>query len=748
MRLLRPEDITQCGEVGGKARGLLHLAKAGARVPPWVVIPAEDVAAATWDQATLEALFHELAQPPFSGVAVRSSAAAEDGGQASLAGVYETRFAHTPEELLPAIRTVAGAAHAMRVRVHTGTEDAQLAIVLQAGVKAAWAGVLFSADPAAARLDEAYVEIVVGAGEGLVSGACQPSRAWLSFSGQGVARFLPGKDGPVRLDGEMARTLAENLARVETVMRRAVDIEFACDGDGDVWFVQARPLTALSVAAALLPGRCATSWFFDQRFSRPISPLTRTSLLPLIVEEGPGSALRMRGRELPPGSLHFHGGQAYLDHGVYRAMFSGAPRWLLTTDLQQIFPGSCYCGEVMPHDMGHYIRSAFAALYRHAGEALLNLPRWAHFRDGLAEALDEAVAPWQAQPGDTTAWLAAWRQLDGLTRRFLALHRWSLLWADYGYRIYRGLLACMPQAARAGVEHKLRAELRIVTRDANAAAAACLRGELGVEDFRAHYGHRSASLDYAEPTWSELLDEGRLAGVAPNAEDAPEKRAPRGLLSCLMAPLRRALEMREEQRFHWERILARQRALLVEAGRKLVDEGKLTSVDALWLLEWEELSAALRAEAVPGAAAIAQRRHALLVEACIAKPAFIGPRARAPVAPANKAMRGVGVSAGRVTGTAVIMAEGPVLDGLPEDAIAVLPSLDPAGSVLLPRVRGVVLARGGLLAHAAILAREYGVPMVTGIDDAPARIRHGAAITVDGDTGVVTVETPPREPLG
>ena len=737
MRLLKPEDITLHDAVGGKAWGLLRLKDAGVPTPPWAVIPAEDVAARNWDLPALAALYAELTQSPFAGVAVRSSAASEDSAAASLAGVFETRFAQTLEELPATLDAVAHAAGDARVRVHAGGGAPDLAIVVQAGVDAAMAGVLFSADPHAARLDEACAELVYGAGEGLVSGQRHPSRAWLTLPGGDVDRFLPGEDGPGHMDNGLASTLARALLAVEAVSDHAVDMEFVVDGTGGVWFVQARPLTALTAAASLRPIVCATSWFFDQRFSRPIFPITRTTLLPLIVAEGPGSALRMRNRGLPEGALHFYGGQAYLDHRVYRAMFSGAPRWLLSTDLRQIFPKNCYCETPMKRDTLHYFRTVLRALGHHAGDALLNLRQWARFRDDLGEKLCNAEQP-LLDHGDTEAWVCTWHNLDELTRQFLALHRWSLLWADYGYRIYRLLLACMPRAARGRIERKLHAELRIVTREANNGAAACVRGEMAPESFRAQFGHRSASLDYAEPTWADLLDEGRLAGVAPDAHT--EKSASKGLLSLLMQPLRRALEMREEQRFHWERILAKQRAMLVNAGNRLANEGRLAAPGDVWFLEWEELQAALGGDSTPLAEAIVLRKHARYVERLIPKPVFTGPYEKAPDPVEGGLLRGVGVSAGRVTGTAVVMADGPNLACLPDDAIAVLHALDPTGSVLLPRVRAVVLARGGMLAHAAVLAREYGVPMVTAIDNATTRIENGARITVDGEVGTVAIE--------
>jgi pyruvate,water dikinase len=50
------------------------------------------------------------------------------------------------------------------------------------------------------------------------------------------------------------------------------------------------------------------------------------------------------------------------------------------------------------------------------------------------------------------------------------------------------------------------------------------------------------------------------------------------------------------------------------------------------------------------------------------------------------------------------------------------------------------MERGGMLSHGAILAREYGIPTVVGVQDATRRIQHGQVITVNGDRGVVEIE--------
>jgi len=66
-------------------------------------------------------------------------------------------------------------------------------------------------------------------------------------------------------------------------------------------------------------------------------------------------------------------------------------------------------------------------------------------------------------------------------------------------------------------------------------------------------------------------------------------------------------------------------------------------------------------------------------------------------------------------------------------------AMDPNMTFVVPLASAVVERRGGMLIHGAIIAREYGLPCVTGIPDATTLIKTGDEITVDGYLGIVTL---------
>ena len=64
---------------------------------------------------------------------------------------------------------------------------------------------------------------------------------------------------------------------------------------------------------------------------------------------------------------------------------------------------------------------------------------------------------------------------------------------------------------------------------------------------------------------------------------------------------------------------------------------------------------------------------------------------------------------------------------------------DPGWGPVFFLIKGLVMERGGMLSHGAILAREYGIPTVVGIRNATEHIATGTTILVNGDRGVVQI---------
>jgi len=102
-------------------------------------------------------------------------------------------------------------------------------------------------------------------------------------------------------------------------------------------------------------------------------------------------------------------------------------------------------------------------------------------------------------------------------------------------------------------------------------------------------------------------------------------------------------------------------------------------------------------------------------------------------------LTGIGVSSGRAAGRVRILIDPADPVDLSPDEILVAPLTDPAWTPLFLAVSAVVVDVGAMLSHAAIVARELGIPAVVSVDDATAMLRDGDEVEVDGDRGVVRV---------
>ncbi|MBN2503189.1 MAG: hypothetical protein JXB38_20595, partial [Anaerolineales bacterium] len=101
-------------------------------------------------------------------------------------------------------------------------------------------------------------------------------------------------------------------------------------------------------------------------------------------------------------------------------------------------------------------------------------------------------------------------------------------------------------------------------------------------------------------------------------------------------------------------------------------------------------------------------------------------------------LKGVAASPGRVTAPACVLHGPQDFNKMVTGDVLVASLTTPAWTPLFARAAAVVTDIGGPLSHGSIVAREYGIPAVLGTGAATARIRHGQAITVDGDTGTVS----------
>ncbi|RUR75081.1 putative PEP-binding protein [Chlorogloeopsis fritschii PCC 9212] len=101
-------------------------------------------------------------------------------------------------------------------------------------------------------------------------------------------------------------------------------------------------------------------------------------------------------------------------------------------------------------------------------------------------------------------------------------------------------------------------------------------------------------------------------------------------------------------------------------------------------------------------------------------------------------LKGLGTAAGRVTATAYVIANSQQKPAqIPKGVILVTPVITPDWLPILQQAGGIITEQGGLTSHAAILARELGIPAIVNLANATNLIQHGEQLLIDGDKGEV-----------
>ena len=388
-------------------------------------------------------------------------------------------------------------------------------------------------------------------------------------------------------------------------------------------------------------------------------------------------------------------------------------------------------------------------------------------------------------------------QLEGLVRRFLEIreHRWgaaalSDVSAMVGYGALRSLLGRFFPDADETLQNDLLKGLADVVSGiptqklwelAQLKRSNDPRFDVTLAMFLEQWGfRRSGELLLTVPTFAEdpapvlaLIEQLAIeGGESPDAITQKQARAreqktqtllstsPWALrpgLSALLRFTRSAIGLRERARLKQALLYTRLRMVLLEVGARLVARGDIDVADDVFFLGVDELIDHLAGISLFGAMvretiALRRSQHERLSAESPAD-AFVIERGRwqPPVDAATStdvpgdALKGTPAAGGRARGRAAVLRDVQEAARMQRGDILVTKQTDPGWGPVLFLAKALVIERGGMLSHGAIIAREFGVPCVVGVKNASTRIAHGAHIDVDGDRGLVieVAEVPP-----
>lgn len=726
-------------------------------------------------------------------VAVRSSATAEDLEGAAFAGQQDT-FLNVVglDAVLDALvgcwaSLWTDRAVAYRERAGVDQAGVSIAVVVQRLVPAATAGVLFTADPVTGERGHVVVDAAAGLGEAVVSGMVTPEH-WvlaaggkvlehLSGGGEAVVRpALPGgtvvehppsgaEDAPPLLMPAQLAELASLARSAEEYFGRPQDIEWAI-AENVVWLVQSRPLTGLPPQPPHLNRiqRKFTGPLFLEMFQTRPYPLDVTGWLrPGIFE----MLRRMTGSI----GVVFPDESELLpqEDGVVVQLVPPLPR----PTMRILTAPASVLARARRHDARHWTEDprldAFLAEIRRLNAIVLDDLVWSEVTGAAEDALAALaiVADLRVSylPSAFLPQVPLRLSLMLLGRRNLgpALVAGAPTLTNAANKALEALArqaTSDPELSRALVDepplsvlHRVRTEDRFTV----------FRAEL--EAFLAEYGHReTVSVAIASaPAWRDapetvlgivrtLLSKGpteatdRTADALAEVCGHPFVRAITPLRRMLTDTVERAragLAFREDTHFYATMVLPPLRRAFVDLGRRLTHGGVLDTPDDVWHLTYAELAAVTDEDgALP---AWVRDTYRPLVQARkeerrrLEPFPLLDPQLLLEDRPATEGalVFGTAASRGRVSGPVRVI-HGPNEFGqLAAGEILVCPYTNPSWTPLFQRAAAVVVDTGGPGSHAAIVAREYGIPAVMGTGRGTSVLSNGQHVLVDGSAGAV-----------
>ena len=760
-----PEDKLPL--TGGKARSLAYmLSDLKLNVPEgYVIISEAFVDGKLREDADKE--LHELlpALNKKYSYAVRSSAINEDGENASFAGQYETITDVKVDDIPSAVEEVISSKDVQRVKGYTesfGEEDKGIAVVIQRFVNPEFAGVLFTSDPLTGRDDKMVGNYVKGEGEKLVSGAENAevfSIGSIKYRYEGNAEFR-----------KYAKSLWASCRKIRLSYGMPMDIEWAVS-DGKVYILQARPITTLRridsstyrVNGSMSGYKLLTRTNVGEIFMKPVSPMTFSVL------EKINDVLGL------PDWLDNIYGQPYMNISVMCSAFVAFGKteekaYESLKDLVGNVPEGTRI-PISPFDKKAFLRKVKTLVFPKEKSKLTKKQKLQMVEDlaDISRGLIEEIK----LIGSNSDLYSYWNNKlqpylnDGL----------SSIMAASG-------TAMVPLFMTRGKITKIAGEEM-----SNRLCGGCvgildsmkpllliedvIDGTLSEEEYIRICGHRSADemelmapRPYEDPTFPKnLIEEHRKSGINLHEMQANEhKKFEKALrefkekypskakwIDKQLKGFAHANDFREEIRSKGVVIFSVFREYIRKAG-ELSGLG-----DDIFYLSYLEMFDLLQGK--DEAVANIPARKATYAE-YLKYPSFpnvilgrFEPDKWASdenrrsdfycedtktSSSAASDVKGFPGAAGQVTGTVRVIASIDEIDMVQQGDILVTTATNIGWTLVFPKVAAVVTDIGAPLSHAAIVAREFGIPAVVGCGNATTVLRTGDVVTVDGSSGTVT----------
>ncbi|MFE0749108.1 PEP/pyruvate-binding domain-containing protein [Gordonia sp. NPDC058843] len=770
---------------GGKAAGLARLRRLGLPVPTGFVVAD---ASSSGDLDTVTARFGEMASAGVAPVAVRSSAVGEDGDDQSFAGQYDTVLGvDTAEAFADALRTCAASVHSRRASAYSGQTDATMHVVVQRMVDARAAGVVFTADPTSGRRDLMVIDAVAGLGEALVDGTASPDHIVLDPDGAVLVQEAVA--APVLSESEIAQIRSGALLAVQD-WGRPMDLEWAIDESGELWWLQARPITTLPgdlnemdspvAGADHVYTRCNIGEMMPGAFC-PLTASVSGFAIDYAMQMVQVVARGQERYEKPWLQVGYFYGHMFLNLTEGTALSSG----IIGNSLEQF--STSICGRVIDElkpkppqpfrrKVGNTIRLTTHALS--VGPAIRRLPgEIAGFEVPSSSDPREVLRQLEAgvhQYCDITlthvrsssrAAVAANVLESVLVRQAVKEGRTE----DDGKADAARLMAGASEVESALMLAELDSVVRTIAGDPMAAerflsaatdeAVTSLCGASGdagsrLRAFLDRHGHRGyRELCMRDPSWAD--DPAGLGAMMQvmvrSAVDGTDREPvrvtvdehPSATIRLLARLAQRGARGREETKSRMALMAHALKRGYRHLGRVLAETGRLPDADLVFFFDRAELQRIIDSTDIADLVQRARgRREALSFQDSLEfDDVSVGRPSPRVVAPARGASgdRIVGRPAGRGSVEGVVRVAKSIVEAraVQRGEILVAPVTDVGWTPYFTVIAALVTDIGSSVSHGAVVAREYGLPCVVNTLVGTQALETGDRVLVDGDRGVV-----------
>lgn len=751
--------------VGSKAYVLAMMAQNDLPVPAGMILSHLPQGDEDWKQ--IEKWWQEQNLSP---LAVRSSAFGEDSEEMSFAGQNQT-FLNVKdlEELKKSVEACfksvnRDASKSYRQYFMGEKTEVPMNVVLQVMVDAHYAGVYFSVNPTHAE-EGAVLEYVEGLGESLVSGQVNPYR---------IFKKNQEVEGP--LSREILRKVFELGEAVEQKLAQKIDMEWAIDHLSKVYLLQARPITSVRSETnqkvllqeeleRITTGHPKETWWDGQTFAEWTGQPSRLTYEVWKRAFAPGGAFDDALHEL--GYLGFTD-KSYSPHESIMDRLFGRAFINMSKMVPLYFGPIPYRIEPLPHP---HLKFEW---YKVNATGIVNTPKsiwrmvrvgWnmsTHRRSWIEKSRKELIDfKHKMQRPQSGSFYSDWKNDDLLNlwqKEITNFSRVSLKWPlvlviliEATHQSLRAVLSSVvgKDKVEGHLQHWMGAGLKTATYEMNRYFGRALEEPLKREFFFSRFGHRGpGELDLSHPRWEELGDLAFGGGKSKEAiahsdfDVEAEIHSLKTFKDLVLIEewrlLKELLELREQWKMEILRPYAHIRYISLEIGKRY---GIGNDIFNLTMEEVESLASG-KCELNMVKEKVRRRKEELLAYQGVYLPDILKLKDVGDCLENKDAvgglLHGVPLSHGIVKGTVRVVNDPVEVDfsNWPEDAILVAPATDPGWTPLFIRSRGVIVERGGVLSHCAILARELGLPSIN-LPRATQVLKNGDRIWLDGHNGGV-----------